>query len=283
VTQRSVGGNTAYFLGEVKNVAWKKYFPIVYFIKEPLAFWGLALIVLLAISAQVKSLKLKVKSFADWLKNHFTEFAMLLWLVIYWYSSLKANLNIGVRHLLPTYGFVYILVSGQVVRLVQSLKSKVQNKKFIYILYFLFFTLVGWYLYENIKTYPYYLTYFNQTVGGPAGGHNYVVDSNLDWGQDLRRLGDWIEQNNISKINLDYFGWADPYYYLKDKYVWMSAGKYKSAEDFLKEYLEGGYIAVSASFLMGTSKQPIDNYLWLNSYQPVTIIGNSIFVWRITK
>ena len=283
VTQRSVGGNTAYFLGEVKNVAWKKYFPIVYFIKEPLAFWGLALMVLLAISAQVNFLKLKVKSFADWLKNHFTEFAMLLWLVIYWYSSLKANLNIGVRHLLPTYGFVYILVSGQVVRLVQSLKSKVQNKKFIYILYFLFFTLVGWYLYENIKTYPYYLTYFNQTVGGPAGGHNYVVDSNLDWGQDLRRLGDWIEQNNISKINLDYFGWADPYYYLKDKYVWMSAGKYKSAEDFLKEYLEGGYIAVSASFLMGTSKQPIDNYLWLNSYQPVTIIGNSIFVWRITK
>lgn len=295
VTQRSVGGNTTYFLGEVKNVAWKKYFPIVYFIKEPLAFWAFALIVLITISAQVKSLRFKVQSLEYWIKNNFTEFAMLLWLAIYWYSSIKANLNIGVRHLLPTYGFVYILVAGRISELVKSLKPapsqaegfasglKVASKKLFFIIHFALFAILGWYLFENLRVYPYYLTYFNQVVGGPSGGYKYVVDSNVDWGQDLKRLTDWTGENNISKINLDYFGWADPYYYLKDKYIWMAAGKYKTAEEFLRVYPNGGYIAVSASFLMGTSKQPVDNYLWLNSYKPVAVIGNSIFVWHITK
>lgn len=296
VTQRSVGGNTAYFLGEVKNVAWKKYFPVVYFIKEPLPFWILTLAVLVFLSLQIRK-KPSFTSVSGWLKNHFTEFAMLLWLAIYWYSSIKANLNIGVRHLLPTYGFVYILVAGQLSKIIQNairqLADKYQNhnSKFkifnlnvsFFILIFTFSILLGWYLAENLRVYPYYLTYFNQIAGGPSGGYRYVVDSNLDWGQDLKRLADWVEENDIPKINLDYFGWADPYYYLKEKYVWMAAGKYKSAEDFLKEYPDGGYIAVSASFLMGTSKQPIENYLWLNSYKPLTVIGNSIFVWHITK
>src|SRR3989338_10880555 len=40
VNQRSIGGNMTFFLGEVRNHAWKKYFPVVYGIKEPLAFWG---------------------------------------------------------------------------------------------------------------------------------------------------------------------------------------------------------------------------------------------------
>ena len=293
VAQRSIGGNDTYFLGEVRNVAWKKYFPIVYFMKEPLPFWGFVIIAVTAIIAKVKNRKLKIESAGYWIKNHFDEFAMILWLAIYWYSSLRANLNIGVRHLLPIYGFVYILVAGQIIKIVQSRKLKVESKKFLYTFYFTLFTLLGWYLVENIRVYPYYLTYFNQVallrpswasegqVGHIPGGHWYVVDSNIDWGQDLKRLGDWVNKNNISKINFDYFGWADPYYYLKDKYVWMSAGKYKSAEDFLKEYPDGGHIAVSATFFMGTINKPDQNYIWLLGRKPAAIIGNSIFVWKI--
>ena len=51
--------------------------------------------------------------------------------------------------------------------------------------------LLGWYLFENLKTFPYYLTYFNQVAGGPKGGYLYVVDSNVDWGQDAKRLADY--------------------------------------------------------------------------------------------
>ncbi len=288
VTQRSIGGNTTYFLGEIKQSAWKKYFPIVYFIKEPLAFWGLVIIALIAIITQVKSLKLKVKSINNWTKNNFTEFVMLAWLAVYWYASIKANLNIGVRHLMPTYGFVYILLAGQLSRVAKSAKLKAQGndakfKKLFFAFSFSLYALLGWYLFENLNVFPYYLTYFNQVAGGPKGGYLYVVDSNVDWGQDAKRLADWVNENKITKISLDYFGWADPGYYLENKYVWISAGKYKNAREFLADNPGGGYIAVSKSFFMGSREKPETSYAWLDSYPPVADIGNSIFVWHVTK
>ena len=295
VTQRVVGGNTTYFLGEVSRFGWHSYFPIVYFIKEPLAWWGLVLIALIAISTQVKSLKLKVKSTGDWIQNHFAEFAMLLWLAIYWGASIKGTLNIGVRHLLPTYPFAILLVSGQIAKIIQKSKIKNQNYKSkfkilnfklsFYTLIFTFSILLGWYVLENVRVYPFYLTYFNQVVGGPSGGDRYVVDSNLDWGQDLVRFSNWVKENNIPKIEFDYFGWADPSYYLKERYVWLNSTKYIDGRDFAARNQSDGWLAVSATFLMGSQgpyDQPKDiNYLWLNSYQSVTIIGNSIFVYRI--
>jgi len=279
VTQRSIGGNTAYFLGEIKNVAWKKYFPIVYFIKEPLAFWGLLVIALLSLVFIFKPNKYRI---SHCIKDHFTEFAMFLWLAIYWYSSIKANLNIGVRHLLPTYGFVYILLAGQLAALGNKLQAIGHRKKLIaYSL--LLSAFLGWYLYENLNVYPYYLTYFNQTVGGPQGGYKYVVDSNVDWGQDAKRLADWVNANKIQKISLDYFGWADAGYYLGNKYVWINAGRYKNAREFLADNPGGGYIAVSKSFYMGSREKEETSYAWLDAYQPIADIGNSIFVWHITR
>ncbi|MEX2090575.1 MAG: glycosyltransferase family 39 protein [Candidatus Paceibacterota bacterium] len=290
VNQRAIGGNTTYFLGEIDKVAWKKYFPIVYFIKEPLAFWGLVVIVLLFLGTRYKPNWYKT---SHWFKDHFVEFAMLLWLAIYWYLSIRANLNIGVRHLLPTYGFMFILLSGQLSKILQNAKIKMQNynskskifnfKLSFLILHFTLYTLFGWYLYENLKVYPYYLTYFNQTAGGPKGGYIYVVDSNVDWGQDAKRLADWTDENNIQKISLDYFGWADAGYYLGNKYVWINAGRYKNAREFLADNPGGGYIAVSKSFYMGSREKAETSYAWLDSYTPVADIGNSIFVWHITR
>ena len=57
---------------------------------------------------------------------------------------------------------------------------------------------------------PGYLSYFNVIAGGPLGGHRYLLDSNLDWGQDLARLGRWMERNGEESIDLAYFGTADP-------------------------------------------------------------------------
>ena len=143
------------------------------------------------------------------------------------------------------------------------------------------FALLGSYLFENLKVYPYYLTYFNQIAGGPSGGYRYVVDSNIDWGQDLKRLADWVEKNDIKKINFDYFGWADQSYYLGNNFNWIWRGRYKNVDDFLKDNPNGGYIAVSASFYMGSFENPETSYAWLDSYEKVTTIGNSIFVWYI--
>ncbi|OGN03129.1 MAG: hypothetical protein A2655_00795 [Candidatus Yanofskybacteria bacterium RIFCSPHIGHO2_01_FULL_43_42] len=318
VNQRAIGGNTTFFLGEVRNYAWKHYFPVVYAIKEPLAFWGLVIIVLLALSLKWKypapnlsadpfdytqghpersrmddrhsergrvwyGVSFCFQSLRSWTKTYFVEFSMLLWLAIYWYLSINANLNIGVRHLLPTYGFVFILLGGQLSKIINAAKQK--SKKIFVSCLLSLVSLLGWYVYENVRVYPYYLTYFNQVAGGPSGGHQYAVDSNLDWGQDLKRLAIWAEENippiSGDKINLDYFGWADQSYYLKDKFVWISAGTYKNARDFLARNPGGGYVAVSASFYMGSRGDPVNNYMWLDTYRPIATIGNSIFVWEI--
>ena len=138
-----------------------------------------------------------------------------------------------------------------------------------------------WMLVEIIFAFPYFLSYYNELGGGLKNGYKIATDSNYDWGQDLKRLEFLAETNNISKIYLDYFGWADQNYYLKDKFVWLSAGKYKSTREFLADNLDGGYIAVSASFYMGSRENPETSYAWLDSYKPIATIGNSIFVWHI--
>ena len=283
VKQRSVGGNTTYFLGEVKKEAWKKYFPFVYFTKEPLPFWGLVIIALGLLLTRIRRVNITI-----WIRNNFDKFAMLLWLAIYWYTSITSNLNIGVRHLIPVYGFTYILLTGPIAAIIQNVKRKTQNnnlkfkKLFFFAFSFTIYALFGWYLIENIKVYPNYLTYFNQTVGGPSGGYRYVVDSNLDWGQDAKRLADWIRQNNIEeKIHLDYFGWADPSYYYGDKYLYLYRGKYKSLEEFLNDNPQGGWIAISATFYMNSREKVDTSYAWLDPVKPITVIGNSIFIWNI--
>ncbi len=284
VLHQNVEPHNVFFLGDVLFRGSHLYFPVVYFLKEPLAWWGLVLLALLMLGWQLK--KPSKESFSrglNFLKDHFEEFAMILWLVIYWATSINSSLNIGVRHLLPVYPFAILLVSGQVAKIVKKAKENFNFKSKALI--FTVFFLLSWYVVENIRVYPLYLTYFNQVAGGPSGGYRYVTDSNLDWGQDLIRFSDWVKKNNIPKIELDYFGWADQSYYLGSRFDWLWRGKYADAEDFKARNKSDGWLAISVTYLQET-QGPIErpqypNYIWLKSYQPVTIIGHSIFVYHI--
>ena len=73
--------------------------------------------------------------------------------------------------------------------------------------------LVLWLVLETAFIYPNYLTYFNQFVGGPDNGHHYAIDSNLDWGQDLTSLREYLEAHEIKTIQLLYYGRVDPSIY----------------------------------------------------------------------
>lgn len=280
VFQRATGGNTTFFLGEVTNKGWKTYFPIVYAIKTPLALHILTIIALLFLAWQCKKPFWKglftrtVQSFRD----NFSQWAMLIFLAVFWAASLSSNLNIGVRHILPTFPFVYILVSGQIKKIYTYIKAK---KTLIPIYYLLIAILLGWYVYSSITIFPFYLTHFNELVGGAKNGHKYVTDSNLDWGQDLKRLAKWVDEQGLDKIKVDYFGGATVEYYLGDKYE-----RYHASYGY--EAAKGNWLAVSATFKQqgqaiptkGWDK-PTDEYMWLLQYEPVTVVGNSIFVYYI--
>jgi len=274
VIQRAVGGNTTYFLGEVSNLGWKHYFPVVFAIKVPLALFVLALIALFYSAYRVKEpfYKRTFKRFFQWIRKHPDEFALFSFLALYWLTTLRTNLNIGVRHILPTFPVIYVLASGQIGRIIK----KHQTWRLITVL------LLVWYGFSVVQVYPHFLTYFNESVGGPSQGHKYVVDSNLDWGQDLKRLAQYVEENNIKTIYLDYFGGDSPEYRLGNKFQpWWGT---RSPNDLPPD----SWLAISASFLQGGKGCPIPSlegsfgfYNWLGQHEPVTVIGNSIFVYNI--
>lgn len=294
VLQRAAGGNTTFFMGQVSAAGWKSYFPILYALKEPLALHILTLIaVILAIFFLFKRGKTKssvekneaapppenkLKSFWGWVDKNFDVLAMLGFIALYWGVSLRSPLNIGVRHILPTFAFIYVLVAGQIVKWLKIQTSKIIKS----IKYVIVILLLIWQAATIFAIYPSFLAYFNELGGGPKNGYKYAADSNLDWGQDLKRLAVWTEQNNIQKIYVDYFGGGDAKYYLGDKLLpWWGD---RNPTD-LKS---GDWLAVSATFLQGGRGKPVSGfssptgyYDWLNNYQPVTTIGYSIFVYQM--
>ena len=68
---------------------------------------------------------------------------------------------------------------------------------------------------DSLLIFPHYLSYFNQTIGGPKNGYKHLVDSSLDWGQDLPALKKWLHKNHTGDVPvyLSYFGSAEPEYY----------------------------------------------------------------------
>lgn len=311
VLQRAVGGNTTYFLGEISNTGSQIYFPVVYLLKETLTLHILTLTALLFGLWQFGKRKFyQWNNFNLLLQQNIAQFLMLSFIALYWYSSLRSILNIGVRHLLPTFPFIFLLVAQQISLWLEN--NEINRDRVTQFLKYTGLTiLIVWQAVSVIKIYPSFLAYFNESIGGTANGYKYVADSNLDWGQDLKRLTGWINDYNscatskspeqcaasfcgsncpiefnkpIDKIHLHYFGGGVPEYYLGDKFVfWWGA---YSPQNIIKP---GGWLAVSATFLQGGRGKLapgfVDNsgyYNWLNAYEPVAVIGHSIFVYYIT-
>lgn len=144
-----------------------------------------------------------------------------------------------------------------------------------------------WLFIESLVIFPNYLVYFNELIGGPSQGHNYLVNSNLDWGQDLKRLKKYLDQNHIEEVNLSYFGSADPdYYHIRYKKMLGVNGR-ETGEETSEEIQRLtaprlGFIAISATCLENIEGFfPGASYDWLKKYKPMANIGYSIFIYNI--
>jgi len=270
-TQRTAFGNTTYFLGTIANWSYRSYFPVVYLLKVPIGFHLLTLSALLIlISKRFKKARLTIR---EKIESNFTEFSMLVFLLIYWLTSVLGNLNLGIRHLLPVLPFTYMLVSSYLVKFINQIKKPALKKASMSFIYLCLALYAG----SSLINYPYYISYFNEIVG-IDNGYKYVVDSNYDWGQDFNRLVEWVEENNIDKIKIDYFGGADVNYYLGDKAVWFDSSS----------GIQKGYIAVSTTYLQAGTGEPLPGldcnngfYRWLEDYEPIARAGKSILIYHI--
>jgi hypothetical protein len=136
---------------------------------------------------------------------------------VYWAFALNTNLNIGHRHLLPTIPATYILLGvmgGALVPLARDVRQWSAHAVATVGLC----ALLVWHAAESLHIAPHYLAYFNELDGGPNEAYRHLVDSSLDWGQDLPGLKKWLDDQGLQGPNhppvyLSYFGNGRPGYY----------------------------------------------------------------------
>ena len=114
--------------------------------------------------------------------------------------------------------------------------------------------------------YPNFLTYFTPVLGGTPAAARWLVDSNLDWGQDLPALKQALDRRGIQEVRLGYFGAGRPSH-------WGIRGLPAGGR-------EPGWYAISRSFLSGMWP-PGDPYAWLRAREPVELVGGSIALFRV--
>lgn len=259
LTQIKAQQRGSFLAGEFSLKGWWYYFPVAFLIKTPVA-----LIVLFLAGVALCAVR--------WRTLTQNELFVLLPVAAYLAAAMAAKLNIGLRHILPVFPFVLLLAG-------KAVAECLANKRPV--LMFLIGALCLAQLAEFARVYPHYLAFFNQFVGGPRNGNKYLVDSNLDWGQDLKPLKAWMDKNNVARINLSYFGTADPAYY------GINATHLPGAPFFDTQFVNRpqlpGYVAVSVTNLRGVYLDETGRafYRSLLEREPDAVIGYSIHVYRV--
>jgi Dolichyl-phosphate-mannose-protein mannosyltransferase len=261
LTQAKSEQRGGFLAGHYSTTGWWYFFPFAFLIKTPES-----LIVLFLAGVGLCAVG----------RDHFLrdDLYALVPIAGFLMAAMAAKLNIGLRHILPIYPFV-LLIAGKAVVLLWNAKSRLSHG--------LLGALCLFAVIESSVIYPDYLAFFNQLIGGPRNGQEYLVDSSLDWGQDLKGLKRWMNQNNVEHINLSYFGTADPSYYKINCTHLPGAPFY--AQQFVRMPVLPGYVAVSATNLRGVySVEPWRSFYWpLLEMKPVGVIGYSIYVYQVEQ
>lgn len=197
-----------FFNGELSTEGWPLFFPYCFLVKSTLPLLALcatALVLPLAATPRGPTFPAAGHGAARG-PGHWIPASMPLWilLVVFWPSLIFSTINIGARHMLPVYPALFIL-AGSLARWWGT----------TWIRWWLV-VLLCWHAAEGLRGFPHYLAYFNQIVGRQHA-YRHLVDSSLDWGQDLPGLKSWLDQRRSReprlRAYLSYFGTGDPAYY----------------------------------------------------------------------
>ena len=270
----SEGGRPAFLMGAFSNNGFPLYFPIAFVVKTPL----LTLVLFFAAGALLLLMR----------RTRPSALFLLIPILLYFAVSAISALNIGYRHLLPILPFVYMLIGGLASPLTTAaLQARfAQRARAAYVPLALGFSLIMALLIIDARIHPHYISTFNSLAGGPENGHRYLVDSNIDWGQDLLRLRTWMEANDVDSVKLGWFGTADPDYYGL-AYEPMPGfprqpffGQW-SEPPFDTAAPEMGTYAISASALWELPLADKNVYAWFRGREPDARIGYSIFIYEV--
>ena len=276
----------SYLRGHYSSTGFRSYFLWTFLLKTPLP----------AIAAILLGIWLAFSRKLPWTKH--LSF-ILLPVAICIPALILARINIGHRHLLHLYPFLYVLAGGLVCELPKEPHTRWAFTSGAIALIAICSSFVFYPLWRPQVVFPHYLAYFNELAGGPLNGWRSLADSNIDWGQDLKGLKPWLDRRGIREpIYLAYFGTADPrYYQIIHKPVPAALGAYvilaPSKEDpytatrvFQTELRPGDYIAISAQNVLGVRLSTGAREIWKNILSRCTLIdrvGYSIFIYKVSR
>jgi hypothetical protein len=263
------GHEPSYFLaGELSSEGWWYYHLAAFFLKTPIA------LLLAGVAASAVWLTGRSRGVRDYC-------LFITVLTVFAANSLFNSLYIGVRHVLPVYPMLFVAISpllaAPLVRLSTWPRLGRERRPVAMAGTVCSGLLLVWFVAGSVRVAPRYLEYFNEAAGGPGRGHEFLVDSNIDWGQDLIRLREYVDDMHASRINLAYFGRVNPVVY-GIPFVPLEGPQDK------------GLTVVSASFLMGRPYfwykagrlgwVGANTYSWLREHEPVARVG-SMFVYDL--
>lgn len=244
MAKMNASGQASYLLGEkLHKIGSWYFFPVVLAVKSPLPFMLFTIIGigLLFFRRQTWSI--------FFLAPVYTAAAILL-------VSMWSNINIGVRHILPIYPFLAVIAGVGAAGLWNQKCSRWAGRGIVIVL-------LLWQAISLVRIHPDYIAYFNEFAERTP--EKVVVDSDLDWGQDLQRLSDTLRRLNVQELSIAYFGSAD----LKQHGLPST----RRLEPFQPV---SGWLAISLSALKERY-----GFEWLDKYVPVMKVGKSIRLYYI--
>lgn len=250
-------GHQTYLNGEFQNPGrgWWYYFPEALAIKSPVAV-VVALFIALLLAVFLSP------------RRPWRFVVLFVPLCAYMYFAMTGGVMIGVRHLMPILPLIYLLICFE------------WSKRRLTLL-ILPFLIAASYA-ETLWRHPDYLAFFNVAAGGPSQGHRYLLDSNLDWGQDVYRLALWLRSPEAPKERI-----TTRLYGLASTRVLRCMGVDAAGLEAEPE----GIFVISKSVKYGFKPERIDkdyerpyiipDYTWLDQLSPIKTIGNSIEVYDL--
>lgn len=261
----------SYLHGTFSSKGWWYYYLYALLLKVPLGTW-----LLMGLAATVARGSTGNVRWRD-------EFLVLTPpLVILTFVSSQSGFSQHMRYVLPAFPFVFVWIS--------RVAAVLERRRWLPAGVLLF--ALAWSVSSSLWTYPHSLSYFNELAGGPRGGPVHLLHSNVDWGQDLLILKQWLDAHSEAQpLKLAYYGDFDPCY----------AGiQFTAPEELLGEGPSGsragvppGWYAISVNLVRGapcgvfaenSSRKCLSpNALAVfQQFQPVAMAGYSIYLYHIT-
>jgi hypothetical protein len=257
-------GTNAYLLGQLSPTGWWYFFPVAFLFKTSAGLHLLMLCAWIGFALRLRT------GWRDLASSHLR--APVIGLLVFGTVLLRSNLNIGFRYALPVLPLLCIITAVGVFHFWPHAARAVRA---------LLVAAVVWLIVQPLSYYPFFLAYVSEYGPGRERNHEVLIDSSLDWGQNLLELRKFMRAHDIPRVYLSYFGSGSPGAYGID-YVPLQSFFALPPRAPQPGQPDPEWVVVSASLLRG-SYTVGDPFQQLREVPPDAVIGYSMLAWHMRR